>query len=167
MADGPGSERDDAAVLGFVERFSARLADSGWPRMPARVFVALLATDSGRLTAAELAGLLRISPAAVSGAVRYLTMVNMAGRERDPGSRRDVYRVRDDVWQDVIASRDRLLGQWREGLREGIAALGRDTPAGERVAESADFFEFMRKELASMVDRWREHRDELRASRPV
>ena len=40
--------------------------------MPARVFSALLATDSGRLTAAELAERLQISPAAVSGAVRYL-----------------------------------------------------------------------------------------------
>ena len=57
--------------------------------MPARVFAALLATDSGRLTAAELAELLQISPAAVSGAVRYLTQVGMVHREREPGSRRD------------------------------------------------------------------------------
>jgi DNA-binding transcriptional regulator GbsR (MarR family) len=66
------SERDDAAVGRFVERFAAILEDSGVPRMPARVFVGLLATDSGSLTAAELAERLQASPAAISGAVRYL-----------------------------------------------------------------------------------------------
>ena len=42
---------DQDAVARFVERFAGGLADAGMPRMPARVFVALLATDSGRLTA--------------------------------------------------------------------------------------------------------------------
>ena len=46
--------RDPAAVARFVERFASVLVEAGIPRMPARVFSALLATDSGRLTAAEL-----------------------------------------------------------------------------------------------------------------
>ena len=49
--------------------------------MPARVFAALLASDSGRLTSAELSALLKVSPAAVSGAVRYLAQVNLVSRE--------------------------------------------------------------------------------------
>jgi ABC-2 type transport system ATP-binding protein len=67
--------RDEAAVRRFIEGFAAALADGGVPRMPARVFAALLATDSGRLTAAELGERLQVSPAAISGAVRYLTQV--------------------------------------------------------------------------------------------
>jgi DNA-binding transcriptional regulator GbsR (MarR family) len=59
---------DDAAR--FIERFASVMEESGIPRMPARVFAALLATDSGRLTSSELAELLQVSPAAVSGAVR-------------------------------------------------------------------------------------------------
>ena len=39
---------DDAAR--FIERFASVLVESGVPRMPARVFAALLADDSGRLT---------------------------------------------------------------------------------------------------------------------
>ncbi|HWJ40778.1 MAG TPA: MarR family transcriptional regulator, partial [Candidatus Limnocylindrales bacterium] len=66
---------------GFVERFASVLTESGFPRMPARVFAALLATDSGRLTAAELAALLHVSAAAISGAVSYLVQVNLASRE--------------------------------------------------------------------------------------
>jgi DNA-binding transcriptional regulator GbsR (MarR family) len=53
-----------------VARLAAMLTDAGFPRMPARVFVALLCTDSGRLTASELATAVQGSAGAVSGAVR-------------------------------------------------------------------------------------------------
>ena len=78
---------NDLSVARFIERFAAVLEESGVPRMPARVFVALLAEDSGSLTAAQLAQRLQVSPAAISGAVRYLTQVSLVGREREPGSR--------------------------------------------------------------------------------
>src|ERR1700730_19198199 len=77
----------------FIEKFAAVLSLAGFPAMPARVFVALLVTDAGRLTAAELADLLQISPAAVSGAVRYLGGLGLVDKERVPGSRRACYRV--------------------------------------------------------------------------
>lgn len=149
-------------VLRFIERFASQMTDAGWQRMPARVFAALMATDSGTLTAAELAEVLRVSPAAVSGAVRHLTRIHMAVREREPGSRRDVFRVRDDVWQDAIVGRDRVLDMFEESLMMGVAAVGHDTPAGRRLAESAEFFSFMQKEVVEMLDRWREHREALR-----
>ena len=78
--------RDGAAVRQFVEHFASLLADSGMPRMPARIFVALLTSDTSRLTAEELAGLLRVSPAAVSGGVRYLIQVGLVSRETEHGS---------------------------------------------------------------------------------
>jgi hypothetical protein len=82
---GPG--RDRQAVLRFVERFAGGLVDAGMARMPAQVFTALLATDSGRLTAAELSELLQASPAPISDAVRYLIQLDMAAGSgsRDPG----------------------------------------------------------------------------------
>ena len=80
MASKSLSARDPAAVSHFVERFAAVLTDTGLPRMPARLFAALLASDSGTMTAPELGGLLRISPGAISGAVRYLTQVNLVSR---------------------------------------------------------------------------------------
>jgi predicted ArsR family transcriptional regulator len=56
---------------------------AGFPPMPARVFVALLIAEDGRLSAAELAERLRISPAAVSGAVRLLTRWEKYRAQRD------------------------------------------------------------------------------------
>ena len=77
--------RDPAAVRQFIERFASLLADSGMPRMPARIFVALLTADTSSLTADELAGLLQVSPAAVSGGVRYLVQVGLVSRETEAG----------------------------------------------------------------------------------
>jgi DNA-binding transcriptional regulator GbsR (MarR family) len=155
-------ERDQQAVLRFVERFAAVMADAGMARMPARVFAALLATDSGRLTAAELAEMLGVSPAAVSGAVRYLTQLNLASREREPGSRRDHFRLYDDVWYEAALRRDQMIARWESATREGVEALGGDTPAGARVAESLAYFEFIQEELPAVLERWRERRAKLR-----
>src|SRR3954469_23234258 len=102
MSTDDAAGRDPAQLLAYLERFAGVLTDSGIPRMPSRVFAALLTADDGRLTSQQLAELLAISPAAVSGAVRYLTQVGLVTRERDPGSRRDRYRVLDEVWQEAI-----------------------------------------------------------------
>ena len=59
------------------------LAQAGIPLMPARVFVALLTADAPRLTADDIAGILQVSPAAVSGAVRYLLPIGLVS----PGDR--------------------------------------------------------------------------------
>jgi DNA-binding transcriptional ArsR family regulator len=150
--------RDDEAVARFVERFAVTLEQSGVPRMPARVFVTLLATDSGALTAAELAERLQVSPGAISGAVRYLIQVDLITRERDPGSRRDRYRVFDDAWYEATVRRERLLMRWEDDAREGAAALGPDTPAGARMVETVAFFEFLRREMAALQERWRQER---------
>ncbi len=148
----------------FVERFAAVLVEAGIPRMPARVFAALLATDSGSLTAEELAGLLQASPAAVSGGVRYLIGVGMISREGAPGSRRHHYRVPDGVWDEVVSSRDRIMARWIAVLKEGIDVVGRETPAGERLSDSVQYFEFVTAELPRVLARWQEHKAALDAA---
>ena len=161
----PAPQRDDHAVGRFIEDFASALVEMGVPRMPARVFVALLTSDSGRLTAAELAARLQASPAAVYGAVRYLIQVGMVRREGEPGSRRHYYRAPDHVWDEVIGIRDHLMARWTGVLREGVDILGADTPAGARVAESVRFFEFVSSELPLVIARWRESRPVLDGGR--
>ena len=158
MASRASSTRDSDVVSQFVEKFASVLTESGFPRMPARLFAALLASDSGTMTAPELAGLLRISPAAISGAVRYLTQVNLVSREHAPGSRREHYRVHSDVWYEAMARRDRVLSRCEQSLRDGIELLGRNTGAGARMAETLAFFEFIQAELHALLDRWRERK---------
>ena len=156
--DGPDPPRDDEAVRRFVEDFASALTEMGVPRMPARVFVALLTSDSGRLTAAELAARLGASQAAMSGAVRYLIQTGLVRREGEPGSRRHYYRVPDDVWDELSTIRNRAMARWTAVLREGVPILGADTPAGARIAESVRYFEFVSAELPLVITRWRERK---------
>lgn len=152
---------DLAAASRFTEQFAAQLVWAGMPRMPARVFAALLASESGSLTAAELGERLHVSPAAVSGAVRYLTQQYMVAREREPGSRRDIFRVHSNQWYEALTNRDSVLKRWETALRDGITSLGPDSPASRRLEETLAFFEFVQGELAGMMTRWRTHRESL------
>ncbi|MFE4370887.1 GbsR/MarR family transcriptional regulator [Streptomyces sp. NPDC056835] len=157
-----GTRRDEEAVSRFVERFAADMTEAGMQRTASRVFAALLTSDDASMTSAELSEKLRISPAAVSGAVRYLTQVSMVGRERDPGSRRDRYRLHDQGWYVTITQRDSVLSRWENTLRAGAETLGRDTPAGARVAETVEFFEFLQQELLALMDRWKDYQETKR-----
>ena len=75
-------------LLRFVERFALLLTSSGLPRMPARVFAYVIADDAERYTARELAEGLRVSPAAISGALKVLVGSGILARDRTPGGRR-------------------------------------------------------------------------------
>ncbi|GGY20587.1 GbsR/MarR family transcriptional regulator [Streptomyces djakartensis] len=161
MTESARSARDAEAVSRFVESFAAQLVEAGMQRMPARVFAALLSSDEGAMTSAELGEQLRISPAAVSGAVRYLAQQHMVSREREPGSRRERYRVHSNQWYEAVTNREAVLKRWEGALREGVTSLGADTPAGRRMAETLAFFEFVDGELAAMMERWRARREQL------
>jgi DNA-binding transcriptional regulator GbsR (MarR family) len=147
-------EEDRGNLPEYIEKFAAVLVLAGFPAMPARVFVALLVTDSGRLSAAELVELLQISPAAVSGAVRYLTGLALVHKERVPGSRREYYRMPADIWHQVFLLRNQVLVRWSALLKEGIDIVGADTPAGRRMTGHAEFFEFLAAEMPVLMARW-------------
>ncbi|TDO52323.1 MarR family protein [Kribbella sp. VKM Ac-2527] len=157
------AQRDDEAVQRHAEQFGNLLADTGWPRMSARVFAAILASENGRLTAAELAERLQASPAAVSGAVNYLLQMRLASREREPGSRRDVYVVQDDFWYDSMMRQDRFLVRWEETLRQMLASTGDGTPANRRVRATLGFLEFIQTEVEGLSERWIKRKAEIDA----
>ena len=158
MVEGSATGRDEEAVRRFIERFALNLAEAGMPRMPARVFAGILVADDGRQTAAELAELLQASPAAISGAVRYLTQLRLVSREREPGDRVDHFRISSDTWYEAVTRRDQMLARWEQDLQEGIKAVGQDTPAGAQLEETRAFFEFLRDEIPQVMARWRARR---------
>jgi predicted transcriptional regulator len=151
--------RDQQAIGRFIERFAGILHQSGVPRMPARVFTALLAADAGQLTAADIGAVLGVSPAAVSGAVRYLLHIGLVISAGEPGTRRLSYSVPDNVWERLITARNAVMAQWGETMREGVALLGAGTPAGLRLTENARFFDFVTAELPGVLARWQEYAD--------
>src|SRR4030095_13155778 len=126
-------------------------------RMPSRVFAAILIDDDGQLTAAELAEQLRVSTAAISGALRYLTQLGLVARGREPGERRDHYQISSDMWYEVVARRDAILARWEQGLDDGIP------PAGPRAEKTRHDFDSLRQQAPQVMAKWREQRAAQRA----
>ena len=148
-------------VARFVERLGTTLTSLGMQRVPARVFAALMADDDGRMTSAELTEALQLSPSSVSGGVRYLTEMRMIHREREPGSRRDVYVVAEDQWHETMLNVDQIYGRLKASVAEGLDAVGGpDTPAGRRLDTTVRFLDFIIEEMGGLVRRWEdEQRD--------
>jgi len=157
--DRAASQRDPAEVRQFIERFTAQLTQAGFPRTPARIFVALLTADSSSLTAAELGDLLQASPASISGGARYLLQVGLITAEGEPGSRRQHYRMSVSVWQDIVGLRDRQFTRWASEPEQGIQILGPESPAGQRMAQTVQYFEFISAEMAGLLARWKQQQD--------
>jgi DNA-binding transcriptional regulator GbsR (MarR family) len=155
----PTQDERHEALLRYVERFAALLRESGMPPMPARVFAYALADDADRYTAADLAEGLRVSPAAVSGAVRYLIQVGLLGRDRQPGSHGGVYYLySEDVWYHIYRGQLARLHRFRDVAAEGVTVLGEDTPGGARLRETAEFFAFLDGEYEALMERWHSKR---------
>ena len=87
-----------------------------------------------------------------------LIQLGLVHKERVPGSRRDYYRMPGNMWDDMLRLRDQVMSRWTALVREGIDLVGPDTPAGARLAEQADFLEFVSKELSDVLDRWDQYR---------
>src|SRR5690606_11934406 len=144
--------------------FAFILMDSGLPRMPARVFAYVLAADDddGRYTAAQLAEGLRVSPAAISGAVQVLVRSGLLAKEREPGSRADHYRVfDDDIWSNIMAGRLPILDRYEATLEEGISQLAPGHGAA-RLEETLEYIRFMRREVRETLERWKKYREQRR-----
>lgn len=149
---------DRDRLLRVVERLAIVMADSGVPRMAARVYAYILADDADRYTARELADGLGVSLAAISGALKYLVNVRMVEREREPGARADSYVIDDDdLWSAVMSGQASMLEAWTQVIAEGADTLG-NTRGGLRLRESQLFFEFLGHDMESMVDRWHAYR---------
>ena len=156
--------RDEEAMRTFVEQMARMLADWGFPRMAGRVLFVMMGADEPALTAGELAERLGVSPAAISGAVRYLIHINMVAREPVPGSRRDRYRLVDDSFYEVTIAKMTLIKTLADVADAGVtAAGGPDTTAGARLANMRDFYQFTQESLPSILDEWAERKAQLAA----
>jgi DNA-binding transcriptional regulator GbsR (MarR family) len=128
----------------------------GIPRMPARVFAFILADGQPAYSAAELSRGLAVSPAAISGAVRYLTDTHLVVRERNPAGRGDLFRVRDgDIWGTIQAARLPMLDRIIESIHDAVDLLPPDSAGRARVEETREYFTFIREDTRRLDKRWR------------
>jgi DNA-binding CsgD family transcriptional regulator len=147
--------RDAEAVRDYQEALTAVYITSGLPKMMARVLGCLYTTDTGSLTAAELARRLQVSPASISKAITFLEGQDLVRRERDE-RRRERYVVDDDLWYQAMIRSARANDQFIATARHGAAILGPGTPAATRLENAARFLDFVSEALIRAAGQGRE-----------
>ncbi|MGW0105441.1 helix-turn-helix domain-containing protein [Streptomyces sp. XHT-2] len=148
--------RDPEAVRAFEETLTTVFIASGTPRMMARVMACLTLSDSGSLTAAELAERLRVSPASVSKAIAFLETQDLVRRFRDEGGRRERYGFDEDIWYRSMAAGARSTAQIAATSREGVDVMGPGTPAATRLENAARFLDFVSETMLRAAEEARE-----------
>jgi len=148
--------RDPEAVRAFEETLTTVFIASGTPRMMARVMACLTLSDSGSLTAAELAERLRVSPASVSKAIAFLETQDLVRRFRDEGGRRERYGFDEDIWYRSMAAGARSTAQIAATSREGVDVMGPGTPAATRLENAARFLDFVSETMLRAAEEARD-----------
>lgn len=142
-----------------AEQAAAMLAAAGMARMPSRVMMALVGSPDDGYTAAELGERLGVSPAAVSGAVRYLVSMRLVQRVSRPGDRRDRYDFVDDAWTGMITANAPLYAGLAAQM-DAIADENASAPASvARARDAADFLRYLAERMPRLADEWRAERE--------
>ena len=142
-----------------AEAGAAVLAAAGMPRMPARVLMALVASPDEGYTAAELSDRLGVSPAAISGAVRYLQSLHIVHKFNRPGERVSRYDSVDDGWHSMVGANVPVYLKLA-ALIEGIAEDNPGAPAsGARARNIAGFLRFLAARLPELAAEYRAQLD--------
>jgi DNA-binding transcriptional ArsR family regulator len=104
------------------------------------------------MTSAELVRRLRVSAASISKAIGFLEGQHLVRRERD--GRHERYVVDDDVWYRASVATAATNNLFAEAALAGAEALGPDTPAGARLADSGRFLKYLSEDLLRHVEYW-------------
>ena len=147
--------RDEQGLKAAVDQSAAVLTAAGFPRMPARVLMALVVADRGGLSASELGEQLGVSAAAISGAVRYLEQIGILHRLPQPGSRRDKWEFLDDAWYTALMAKSPIYGVIADLGDRAADAIGDETAAGAvRAREMARFYRFVDTRMPDLMREW-------------
>jgi DNA-binding transcriptional regulator GbsR (MarR family) len=147
-------QREAGDVARFIREVGADLANQGFPRMPALVLLALMASESGRMTSAELSAELGVSAAAVSGAVKYLQLVGFIRILTERGGRKHLYSIADTPWYTASLRAAPRFHENEARMRAAAKALATRPGARARIEELADFYAFMGERLPALLEEW-------------
>lgn len=148
------SDGDTPTLRDFEEQFIVMMVETGMAPMTARVFAALFLSEGGTLTATELVQHLHVSPATISNAIRWLEQRELVARERE--ARHTRYVVDAEVWYRSWAASTRSMERWADTARRGAEIIGTDTPAGDRLHTTSQFFELLGHDMAQAAEHWRQ-----------
>jgi hypothetical protein len=156
MAENSSHGRDFGPV-DFVESAGLLIEQLGLPRMAGRVLGRLLICEPPEQSAADLAAALSASAGSISGTTRLLAGFGLIERCSIAGDRRDYFRIRANVWWDLMRDKMRFIHDMQALMMRGLEFT--ESPAvRNRLEETSDFYRFMQEVVEDGIRRWEEER---------
>jgi DNA-binding transcriptional regulator GbsR (MarR family) len=144
-----------AEKLHYIEEYGVCLEDSGLPRMAGRILGLLLICTPPHLAADQIAEILDASKGTVSTMTRLLMQVGLIEKIGLPGERRDYFRLRLDLGEQLIAAKIAEISRMRSMAERGLALMESDSPEErQRLNEILNFYAYFERELPALLDRY-------------
>jgi DNA-binding transcriptional regulator GbsR (MarR family) len=141
--------------LHYIEEYGVCLEDSGLPRMAGRILGLLLVCTPPHLAADQIAEILDASKGTVSTMTRLLMQYGLIEKIGLPGERRDYFRLRLDLGEQLIATKIAEISRMRSMAERGLALMESDLPEErQRLAEILNFYTYFERELPALLDRY-------------
>ncbi len=141
--------------MAFVEAMGQYMGSYKLTPMAGRLWAWLLICEPPEQTAAELAGSLRASRGAISGAAGFLSAAGMIRRVRRRGDRREYLSAPPGTFDAILRSAGATYTRLVEITEEGLAATAdRPDRARARLQEVHDATAFIRDAFPTLIDQY-------------
>jgi DNA-binding transcriptional regulator GbsR (MarR family) len=142
--------------LHYVEEYGVCLETSGLPRMAGRILGWLLICTPPYQTSDQVAEALNASKGTVSTMTRMLIQLGLIEKIGLPGERRDYFRIRTDLWEQLMTQQLSEIAQMRAMAERGLALMQEASlDERQRLSEMYDLYSFFEQELPGLLERYR------------
>ena len=157
---------DNERVRQYIEDSADLMEEHGLPRMAGRIMGALVICVPPHLSHEELADLLQASKGSISMSTQLLVRLDIVERISLPGHRRHYYRLRKNLWNELLSTRTEHIQKHLKMVDDGLALLESEPiEAKMRLIELQVFSDFVLEALPELADRWERRRPELMKQR--
>ncbi len=159
MTNGKSSEHLQAQKQRFVEDVALVFEEIGLTRMAGRILGWLLISNPPHQSADELAEALQASKGSISTMTRLLIQLDLIERAGIPGDRRDYFRMKPDVWAQLLQARMSQVTDLHQLAEEGLELLeGEPAELRQRIQDMHDLYSYIETELPILIERWEQKR---------
>jgi DNA-binding transcriptional regulator GbsR (MarR family) len=143
----------------FVEEVALIFEEIGLTRMAGRILGWLLISNPPHQSADELAEALQASKGSISTMTRLLIQLDLLERAGIPGDRRDYFRMKPDVWAQLLQARLGQITDLHQLAEEGLELLEAEPPElRQRIQDMHDLYSYVETELPILIERWEQKR---------
>jgi len=143
-------------ILHYVEEYGICLETSGLPRMAGRILGWLLICTPPYQTSDQVAEALDASKGTVSTMTRMLIQLGLIEKIGLPGERRDYFRIRPDLWEQLMTQHLSEISQMRNMAERGLVLMQHAPQADrQRLSQMYDMYSFFEQELPGLLERYR------------